>query len=212
MTVDELLRKLANAYTAFDAKRVEAWRPVFKAAFGRREGPHLAEAYNACLVSFDPKKTGKLFPTPPDIEQHMPSIGKPADPNLGKPIRAMLEQRGRRSKALIAGWLGEQGAKVKAQRHPELYAACFLEAASQCTAKALDDRVTAIVLDKDQIRVCFQSALSNERNRRHGPVGRYNAEAWWAQLEEIAGEWKLDITPEWWSDDAAKTLSRKEAA
>src|SRR5690242_3940120 len=79
MTVTQLLERLAGAFPAFNARAVEAWAPIFRAKFGKREGPHLAEAYTACLSSFDPKKAGKLFPTPPDIEAHMPSLDRPAE-------------------------------------------------------------------------------------------------------------------------------------
>jgi hypothetical protein len=108
-------------------------------------------------------------------------------------------------------WLRGQGAKIKAQRAPLLYTACFLEAMEQAKARALDDRVTAIVLDQKTINLCFQRAISQERVSRFGrpPADMHKH---WSQLVEIATEWKLEITPEWWGKETAKSLAVQMAA
>lgn len=206
MTVDELLRQLSGAFPAFDAKRLESWGPIFRAAFEKREGPHLAAAYTACLLSFEPKKAGKLFPTPPDISAHMPSL-RDARGKDDKPIREMLERRQDRARNLTTLWLEGQGAKIKQSRAQPLYAACLLEAMEQAKARALDERITGIVLSQAQINECYQRALSSERAKRFGRPERYTGQQWWSQITAIASEWGIEIAPEWWSKDTAKALS-----
>lgn len=209
MTVTQLLERLAGAFPAFNARAVEAWAPVFRAQFGKREGPHLADAFTACLASFDPKARNKLFPTPPDIEAQMPSL-KHAEEGT-PPIRDQLQRRTARAAVFLADWLTGQGAKIKAQRSPLLYAACFLEAMDQAKARALNERVSGIVLDQKTINLCFQRAISTERVKRFGRMPG-DMHKHWLQLTEIATEWGLEITPEWWSADTAKSLAKREAA
>jgi hypothetical protein len=90
-----------------------------------------------------------------------------------------------------------------------LYAACFHEATDQAKARALDDRVSGIVLDQPTLNLCFQRAISTERVRRFGRLPS-DMHKHWSQLVEIATEWKLDITPEWWGRETAKSLARKD--
>lgn len=210
MTVDELLRRWANAY-GIEAKRLEAWAPIFRATFEKREGPHLGAAFTACMASFDASRAKKAFPTPPDIEAHMPSLKLVSDDPAGPPIREKLDQRHARSRVLLTDWEQGQGAKIKAQRAPQLYAACWLEAFDQAKAKALDDRVSGIRLEQPKINECFQRAISTERVRRFGRPSA-DMHRHWQQLVEIATEWKLEIAPEWWSEDTAKSLAEKAVA
>lgn len=209
MTVDELLRLLAKGFPSF-ANGLEAWAPVFRARFEKREGPHLAEAYQAVMASFDPVKAKRGHPGPNDIEAHMPSLRTP-EQNGGAPIRPMLEKRALRAKVLIDDWMAGQGAKIRQSRPEPLYAACLLEAMDQAKAKALDERISGIVLDQAKVNECFQRAISAERVRRHGRIP-HDAQRWWSQIVPIAAEWGLTITPGWWSKKTAEALDRKDAA
>jgi hypothetical protein len=186
------------------------FKPVFRARFGHREGPHLAKAFTETVASFRPSSR-QPFPIPLDVEIHLPSLPKADESGGGPPIREKLQARHDRSRSLLSGWEDGQGAKIKAQRAPQLYAACWLEAFDQARIRALDDRVQRLVLSQAEINTCFQRAISTERVKRHGRPPS-NAEQHWQQLTEIAAEWGLQITPEWWSKDTAKSLAQKEAA
>lgn len=181
MTVDELLRKLAGAFPAFNAKALEAWGPVFRARFGKREGPHLAEAYMACLSSFDPAKTKKLFPTPPDLEAHMPSIK--SDGGNVVALRPYLEKRQALSRTGYDGWSHGQGAKIRANRPAMVASACAL------MAMEIGKTRHPLILTAEEIALCEERAVSTERSRRYGP--RATAEEWQRQVEEIRTEWQL---------------------
>ncbi len=106
MTVDELLAKLAMAFPAFNAGAVEAWAPVFRARFGHREGPKLADAYEQTLGEFSVKKNKSLFPVPIDFEAHMPSLRNIRDAK-DAPIGAWLEERHQRARQRLRHALDE---------------------------------------------------------------------------------------------------------
>ena len=205
MTVTELIDRILTAYPGASPEAMATFRPVFQERFGRREGPHLEAAFNACLASFKPSYR-QPFPVPLDIEQHMPiKAGR-----IGTPIRDVLNSRADRARGLITEWQAGQGAKIKAARAQPLYAACLLEVIS--VAKGSNVTVRSILLDPPHLARCYQNALSNERNRRYGRPERYTAEQWWAQIEEIAREWGLEITPAWWGQSTAEALNPQEKA
>ncbi len=197
MTVAELLARIIAAYPgATDAAM---------ATFKHREGPHLQTAFETVLASF--RATARQpFPIPADIEHHMPSLTKPAGKGE-KPIRDLLERRQARAKVMLDDWKLGQGAKIKAARPEPIYTACLFKAQDQAQLKALDDRVTGIILTKDELKACCQSALSIERRNRHGRPERYSTAQWWAQITDLATEWQVEVTPEWWSKTAVKALA-----
>jgi hypothetical protein len=206
MTVFEMLDAILKRYAGADPESLASFKPVYYARFGKREGPHLQAAFDECCATFKPTAR-QPFPIPLDIEAHLPSLRH--DGEGTPPIREKLERRSARAAVFLADWLAGQGGKIKAQRAPLLYAACFLEATDQARARALDDRVSGIVLDQPTINLCFQRAISTERVKRFGRMPG-DMHKHWSQLVEIATEWKLDITPEWWSKDTAKSLAQKD--
>lgn len=210
MTVQQLLEAILKRYAGASPEALGSFKSVYYARFEKREGPHLQQAFDDCCATFDPTAR-KPFPIPKDIEEHMPVLRQDKDANDGPPIRGLLERRLARAAVFLEDWLRGQGAKIKASRAPLLYTACFLEAMEQAKARALDDRVAGIVLDQKTINLCFQRAISQERVSRFGrpPADMHKH---WSQLVEIAGEWKLEITPEWWGKETAKSLATKEAA
>lgn len=208
MTVDELLTRIIGL-PGVTPEAMKTYAPVFRSRFEKREGEHLRVAFEETLATFKP--TAKQpFPIPADIEAHMPSLRTP-EQNGGKPIRPMLEKRALRAKILIDDWMAGQGAKIRQSRPEPLYAACLLEAMDQAKAKALDERISGIVLDQAKVNECFQRAISAERVRRHGRIP-HDAQRWWSQIVPIAAEWGLTITPGWWSKKTAEALDRKDAA
>ena len=205
MTVTELIDRILSAYPGATPEAMATFKPVFQERFGRREGPHLEAAFHATLATFKPAYK-QPFPIPLDLEQHMPSLHLAGGE---APIREMLAKRHDRARTLVNDWLAGQGAKIKAARAQPLYAACLLEVIA--LARASNVTVQAILLDPPHLARCYQIALSNERNRRHGRPERYSAAQWWGQIEDIAREWGLDVTPAWWGKDTAEALNPEMA-
>lgn len=210
MTVQQLLDAIAAAYPGASPEAMATFKPVFFARFEKRQGPHLEQAFRDTLATF--KATARQpFPIPANIEDHLPRLTKAAEKH-DKPIRESLERRDVAMRVLVNNWLIGQGAKIKQERATPLYAACLLEAMEQARKRALDERVTRIVLDQAKLAECYQRALSSERQRRHGRADRLAPAAWWEQLTAIAAEWNFQITPEWWSKDTAAALNPKAEA
>lgn len=116
---------------------------------------------------------------------------------------------GAHSDALMANWRATQGARA-ARGIPEMMRA--LETIAKPIADAAASDEAFIALTKDQMTVACQCALSQERYKRHGKPPRSPRE-WWGQINAIATEWKLQITPEWWGEETATAIAfEKEAA
>lgn len=178
MTVDELLKRLADAFPSFNAKALAAWAPVYRARLGHREGPHLADAYAEALAVFEPK-FGKNFPVPKDIEAQMPHLPKAGEEGKsGPPIRAALEERHKRRQAFYASWIAGQGAKIKAARPLAVYHACNLAARDLCRN-----------LKPEEIEKCIARALSAARAAKFGALPKTN-DALEMQYDEIRADWE----------------------
>ncbi len=182
MTVDELLTKLAMAFPSFNATAVEAWAPVFRARFGHREGPKLADAYEQTLGEFSVKKSKSLFPVPADFEAFMPSLKDVKAPPIGK----MLEERHQRARKLFEQWHDSQGLKIKEARPKAVYGACALEAYERGKRSFSDNE--RVLLSSEDIAICEQRAVTSERIHRFGAMPK-SPEAWKSQCAEIRAEW-----------------------
>lgn len=187
MTVAELLERLAKAFPAFNTRALEAWAPVFSARFKHREGPHLASALTECMASFDPKAKNKLFPTPPDIEAHMPALKSASSSDDGGPIRALLEARHARSIRLFDAWMQGQGRKIKAARPQAVYNACVLEMKER--SMRAGERTASLLFSAEDISDCEHRAASTERVRKFGRVPA-KTEEWESQMAQVRAEWE----------------------
>jgi hypothetical protein len=207
MTVDEILRAIAGAFPAFNAKAMESWAPVFRARLGKHEGAALREAHLEALANFKP--SGRTpFPVPVDYEPHLPT-GKL---NLPKDDGPKLDFQGRAKRAenIYREWRAEQAPRA-AQGVPEIMKALEEIAYPIALVMGWNPKTDKLLLSRKQVKVAIQRAISVERRKLHGPPPVQPA-AWWGQISAIAEGWKLDITPAWWSDDAAKALEQREAA
>jgi hypothetical protein len=101
-------------------------------------------------------------------------------------------------------WRANQGAKIKAHRPIEVYRAC--EHMAQLAA-AIRDPLT---LTAEEIAIAIKRAISHERNKRHGPLGRITADEWWSQITAIAEQWGIKTDRSEW--ETKTTSDRKEAA
>jgi hypothetical protein len=179
MTVSELLTAILRAYPGASPEALETFKPVFRARFDRREGPHLAQAFTDTLASFKPTAR-QPFPIPADIEAHMPVIHATSD--SGGSIRKLLEDRKARALVAYADWYRGQGLKIKSARPRPVFDACVLEAV------ALSGIRSPLILKADEIALCEQRALSAARVAKFGrlPV---KTEEWESQRAQILADW-----------------------
>lgn len=181
MTVSELLKRMLGAYPSFDAKAGETWAPVFRARLGRHEGERLAAASLEVLGSFKPT-VRQPFPIPADFEAHLPSGKLDLGRDSGPSIRQWLEDRARKGREAYAEWANGQGAKIKTNRPAQVYTAC------QHMAADLSRTGRRVVLSADQIKLCEERALSQERVRMFGPPPK-TAETWLRQIQQVREAW-----------------------
>jgi len=185
MTVAELLRAIAAAYPAASPEALGVFKPVFQARFERREGPHLAAAWAACVGDFRPSSR-QPFPIPADIEAHMPSMVRHEDDPRNRPIRQALADRVEQAKTGYAAWLDGQGRKIQQARPARVYEACVLRALE------LAPKRSPLILTAEEIAECEQRALSSARVAAHGRIPAAET-TWRSQLEAVTASWEAGI-------------------
>ena len=202
MTVHELLQAILKAYMGASADALATYKPVFYARFKKREGDALQRAFEATLADFKPTAR-QPFPIPADFERHMPAVLDMQDAGPKLDIAGHAERR----RTLLWNWKALQGDKASRGRKEIMRA---LEAIAEPIAdvRAWSPTPERIVLTKEQVAKAQQSGLSMRRRELHGPPK--DIHMWWSQLEEIAAEWGLEISPEWWSADTAKALKPQQ--
>ncbi len=179
MTVFELLEAILKAYPGAAPDALATHKAAFYARFEKREGPHLDQAFTETLATF--KATARQpFPIAVDVETHMPSIAKLAA-NVVL-IRPYLQKRQAQSQTGYTSWLAGQGAKIRANRPAPVAAACALLAMEFAKTRV------PLVLTAEEIALCEERAVCQERVRRFGPRMK-NAEEWKRQIDEIRAEW-----------------------
>lgn len=104
--------------------------------------------------------------------------------------------------ANLSHWRAGQGAKIKANRPLQVYRAC--EHIAQLVAPSRDP----LILSADEIKLAQQRAISQERRRIHGPIGKDPGE-WWEQIEAIGRAWNIPMTLSEWE---SSTKAQMEAA
>jgi hypothetical protein len=102
-------------------------------------------------------------------------------------------------------WRAGQGARIKANRPPEVYRACEHVALQYAAVR------DPLELTADELAICVKSAISQERHKLHGPLGRITADEWWEQIDAIAKRWGIKTTRDQW-ERSTKTEAKKEAA
>jgi hypothetical protein len=181
MNVSELLTAIGRTYPGATPEALATFKPVFQARFERREGPHLAQAFQDCIANFE-ATARKPFPIPRDIETHMPVL-RTADDSGGGPIREALASRNARAVVAYADWYAGQGRKIKANRPRPVFDACVLEALS------LAPKRSPLILKAEEIATCEQRALSQARVAKFGRIPN-KAEEWEAQIAQVRAEWE----------------------
>lgn len=207
MTVVELLAAILRAYPGSNPESLSAYRAVFFTRFKMREGEHLQAAYEATLAEFKPTAR-QPFPIPADFEKHMPSkaIDLPDDgPKLD------FGSRNQKAEELYRRWRAEQAPRA-ANGIPEIMKALEQVAYPLALVQGWNPKADRLLLTRKQVRTAIQSAISIERRKRHGPLDRLSNQAWWDQVKAIADEWRIEITPEWWSKGVADALTPKAEA
>lgn len=205
MTVDQLLAKLSAAFPAFNAKATEAWAPVFRARLDKHAGPVLAKAYADTLGGFTVKGSKSLFPMPADFEAHLPGrldLGPDAGPVVD------FDGRNRRARSMFDEWLHEQAPRATYNR-PEILKALQEIAWPMALVRGWNEQRDRLLLSRAQVAMALQRAISQERYIRYGTPGR-DIDQWWSQIKGIADEWRIEISPEWWSKDTAAALAESK--
>lgn len=88
-------------------------------------------------------------------------------------------------------WRAGQGAKIGANRPPEVFKAC------EHTARTLAATRDPLILNAAEIETAIHSAISLERRRIHGIPGK-NPDEWWGQIKVIADRWKISTARADW--------------
>lgn len=203
MTVDQLLAKLSAAFPAFNAKATEAWAPVFRARLDKHAGPLLAKAFADVLGSFTVRGSKSLFPMPADFEAHLP--GKlDLGPDSGPVVD--FDGRNRRARSMFDEWLHEQAPRA-AYNRPEILKALQEIAWPMALVRGWNEQRDRLLLTRAQVALALQRAISQERYIRYGKPSR-DIHHWWSQIKGVADEWRIEITPEWWSKDTAAALAQ----
>jgi len=183
MTVTELLQRIMAAYAGATNEAMKTFVPVFHARLRKHEGERLEAAAVEVFGSFKPKYDHR-FPIPADFEAHLPSGKLDLGRDSGPAIRQWLSDRERRSKDAYAEWAQGQGNKIKANRPQQVYAAC------QHMAMELTRSGRRVTLSAEQIRVCEERALCQERVRMFGPPPRVE-DTWAGQIEQVREAWRV---------------------
>lgn len=202
MTVTELLTRIMAAYAGATPEAMKTFVPVFHARLRKHEGERLDEAAIEVLGTFKPKFDQK-FPIPADFEKHLPStrLDLPKEtPKLDfRAHKAALDR-------IMADWRNRQALKASKGVSQVLRAL-------EDYAKPLADMMAwlpgdnRLVLDREQLRIAKQRAVSLQRRIKHG-MPTANADLWWDQIAEIQQRWGIELTREDWT---AKTPEKAAA-
>lgn len=203
MTVDQLLAKLAAAFPAFNAKALEALASVYRARLEKHEGVALAQAYIHVIGGFTVKGSKALFPMPADFEAQLPSMRLDLGQNDVQKLD--LDGRKRRADNLFANWRMGQGERA-GKGIPTLIKAMENMARPLADVLGWQENPEPLILTRDQLKIACQRAISFERLQRHGQPPK-DVHQWWGQVQSIAGEWRIQITPEWWDKETAKAIN-----
>jgi hypothetical protein len=205
MTVDDLLRALAGAYPAFNAKALEAFGPTFRKLCTPHEGPALRDAWLAVSGEFVPGGKAGLFPVPAQFEPHLP--GKKLQlPSAGPVLN--FKQHAEAYHRLMTDWECGQCARAAAGI-PEVKRALSFVAAQVANAEAWKPNPAPILLTRRQVREAQQRAISGERLRVYGApaslAGPKTNDDWWHQIQAIAERWGIATNRgEWGSEQASQ--------
>ncbi len=193
MTVDDLLRALTGAFPSFNARAMESWAPVFRARLAKHEGPALQQAYLDTLATFTVSKSKALFPVAADFEINLPSNHPKVQ---GEGPKLNFDARGDRARKLMAEWRQEQGSRAAGSNRAIMRALEFM-VEPLANLWAWSENPRPIRLSRAQVRIVQQRAISQERVRLFGPLGKDGAE-WWRQIEQICDGWNIPaIYDEW---------------
>lgn len=213
MTVSELLKRIAAAYPAFDAKASETWPAVFRARLTRFEGDLLDAAAIEVLGTFRPKYDQK-FPIPLDFEQHLPSLKKL--PHDDSPALDMAGRK-RRAAELVADWQQRQKPKIIQARGPIIANQCQWEVERIANTRGWARDPKPILLTVDQIQANEDRVVSSERNLTHGPIALRSKDSalWQQQTEQVRAEVRAGRRPSqeaFRADDEPRGRSREQVA
>jgi hypothetical protein len=187
MMVKELLERIVVAYPGASPEAMRAFKPVFHARLGEREGPALAQAAAEVLASFRPKYS-QPFPIPADFEAALPELPRALPAGRAIDLRRHAEHVGR----LIDEW--RRSVRVQ----PEVRRAMEHIAHELAHDAAWRGETKPIVLTARQAKLAEQRALSLQRRVEHGPPERFTFEAWWTQIATIAERWNVATSREEW--------------
>jgi hypothetical protein len=107
--------------------------------------------------------------------------------------------------ANLAHWRAGQGRRIRENRPVEVYRACDYTA--QCLAPIRDP----LELTSEELAICVKRAVTQERNRVHGPLMNITADQFWEQISVIAERWGIKTTRDQW-ERSTKGETKKEAA
>lgn len=201
MTVLELLNAILARYPGATPDAMASFKPVYYARFQKREGPHLATAFNECCAAFKPTAR-QPFPIPADIEAHMPSLDRREKGEKPLDLKGHRERYDR----LLWNWQQAQGDRVS-KGILEVKRALEFIAAPIAYLRAWADNPEPLMLGEDQCRLAWQRAISQKRRDLHGMPGK-DPDEWWSQVEEIGRQWGVRLKREDWT----ATTKRAEAA
>jgi hypothetical protein len=187
MTVKELLERIVVAYPGASPEAMRAYKPVFQARLGGREGPALAKAATEVLASFRPRY-GQPFPIPADFEAALPELPRPLPAGRAIDLRGHAERVAR----LMSDWRRS----VRAQ--PEVKWAMEHIARELAHEAAWREVEKSIALTARQTRLAEERALSLQRRLEHGPPEHFTREAWWGQIAAIAARWNVAVSFNEW--------------
>jgi hypothetical protein len=107
--------------------------------------------------------------------------------------------------ANLAHWRAGQGARIQANRVPEVYRACEFMARQWASIR------DPLILEPAELATAVKRAISQERNKRHEnqPLRGMTADEFWTQISEIAAQWNIPTSREQWE---SKSSERREAA
>lgn len=195
MTVFEMLNAILARYAGATPDAMASFKPVYYARFGKREGPHLQAAFDECCAAFKPTAR-QPFPIPADIEAFLPSI----DRIHGGP-KLDLKAHAERKRSLLEEWRRAQGFRGANGISQVMQALEFI-AEPIAHQRAWRSDAEPVRLTRAQLMIAQQRAVSAERLVRHPldrRADRMSVEPWWAQIDAIQQEWKIQLTLSDWT-------------
>lgn len=105
--------------------------------------------------------------------------------------------------ARLSHWRAGQGARIKANRPPEVYSAC------EHVARRLAPLRDPLELTADELATAVKAAISQERRKMNpGPIPK-SADEFWTQISAIAERWGIKTTRDQW--ERSDKVERKAA-